>query len=223
MTLPRPVRGVLLDMDGTLCDTETVWRDAALVAATDLGVELDLGTYLSIVGIPLEQGRARMLEALGPSFPLDAWFSRCEDVVHGSEIPLKAGVLDLLDALEAAGLPAALCTSSGHAAVERHLGGRGVLERLSAVVAAGDYARSKPEPDPYLTAAARIGVPASDCLAVEDSPNGLRSAHAAGCVTVMVPDLVAPTDEVRALCDLVVSDLGALARGIAARTSPTPR
>lgn len=209
-------------MDGTLCDTETAWRDAAFVAAADLGVELDMGTYLSIVGIPLEQGRARMLEALGPSFPLDAWFATCEQVVHGAEIPLKAGVLELLDAVEAAGLPAALCTSSSHAAVERHLGASGLLGRLTAVVAQGDYVRSKPEPDPYLAAAARLGVPASDCLAVEDSPNGLRSAHAAGCVTVMVPDLVQPTDEVRALCDLVVSDLGALARGIAARTSPTP-
>ena len=125
--------------------------------------------------------------------------------------------------MEAAGLPAALCTSSSHRAVERHLGGTGVLERLQAVVAQGDYARSKPSPDPYLTAAARLGLAAADCLAVEDSPNGLRSAHAAGCVTVMVPDLVHPTDEVRKLCDLVVSDLGALVAGIAARTSPTPR
>ncbi|MGQ2969288.1 MAG: HAD family hydrolase [Allorhizobium sp.] len=66
------------------------------------------------------------------------------------------------------------------------------------MIAQGDYARGKPAPDPYLMAAERLGVAPQDCLALEDSHNGIRSAHAAGMMAVMVPDLLAPTEEIEA-------------------------
>jgi beta-phosphoglucomutase-like phosphatase (HAD superfamily) len=82
-----------------------------------------------------------------------------------------------------------------------------LTERFHAVIGHGDYEYSKPAPDPFLVAAKLLGVPASFCLALEDSHNGVRSASAAGMMTVMVPDLVLPTGEIRDLCHSVVHSL----------------
>jgi beta-phosphoglucomutase-like phosphatase (HAD superfamily) len=91
--------------------------------------------------------------------------------------------------------------------VQRTLGPSGILPRFDAVVAAGDYPRGKPNPDPFLTAAGRLGAAPEDCLALEDSHNGVRAAHAAGMMTVMVPDLLAPTDEMHAKCLAIAESL----------------
>jgi beta-phosphoglucomutase-like phosphatase (HAD superfamily) len=79
--------------------------------------------------------------------------------------------------------------------------------RFHAVIGHGDYENSKPAPDPFLLAAKRLGVPAAFCLALEDSHNGVRSASAAGMMTIMVPDLVPPTEEIGFLCHRVVESL----------------
>jgi HAD superfamily hydrolase (TIGR01509 family) len=121
------------------------------------------------------------------------------------DLQLKAGVVELLDDLDALGLPRAIATSSTHASVERQLGG--MTGRFQAVVAHGDYARGKPSPDPFLTAAERLGVVPSACLGLEDSHNGVRAAHAAGLMTIMVPDLLEATEEMRGLCVAVAETL----------------
>ena len=74
-------------------------------------------------------------------------------------------------------------------------------------MASGDYARAKPAPDPFLTAAERLGVAPQDCLALEDSHNGVRAAHAAGMMTIMVPDLLDATEEMQTLCVRIARDL----------------
>ncbi|WP_333631287.1 HAD family hydrolase [Agrobacterium cavarae] len=103
-----------------------------------------------------------------------------------------------------------MATSSSHAIVQSHLSGHGLAGRFDAIIAHGDYAASKPSPDPVLTAARRLGVDPAFCLALEDSFNGVRSASTAGMMTLMVPDLLQPTPEVPSLCAGVVSDLNAV-------------
>ena len=83
----------------------------------------------------------------------------------------------------------------------------GLADRFDAIVGRGDYETGKPAPDPFLEAAKRLKVEPRLCLALEDSHNGVRSASSAGMMTVMVPDLLEPTDEIRALCALVADDL----------------
>jgi len=83
----------------------------------------------------------------------------------------------------------------------------GLAERFDAIVGRGDYAAGKPAPDPFLKAAERLGVEPRLCLALEDSHNGVRSACAAGMMTVMVPDLVPPTEDIRSLCIAIAADL----------------
>jgi beta-phosphoglucomutase-like phosphatase (HAD superfamily) len=85
-----------------------------------------------------------------------------------------------------------------------------LADRFHAVIGHGDYVASKPSPDPFLTAAKRLGVDPALCLALEDSHNGVRSASAAGMMTIMVPDLIPATDEIQGLCTLVVDDLHAV-------------
>jgi beta-phosphoglucomutase-like phosphatase (HAD superfamily) len=91
--------------------------------------------------------------------------------------------------------------------VRRNLAAHDLEQRFHAVVAHGDYLLGKPNPDPYLKAAERLGKSPENCLALEDSYNGVRSAAAAGMMTIMVPDLIQPTDEIRKLCLTVVQDL----------------
>jgi len=210
MTLPRRVQAVVFDMDGLLVDTETVFRDAMMAVSERQGRDLPLPVFLSMVGAPREQNRRVALDHFGPDFAYDIWIEEVSDLAQARialGVTLKAGVVELLDDLQALKIPRAVATSSSHAAVERQLGPAGLIPRFQAIVAAGDYARGKPNPDPFLTAADRLGVDPAACLALEDSHNGVRAAHAAGMMTIMVPDLLEATDEISALCVTIAASL----------------
>jgi len=210
MTLPRVAKAVVFDMDGLLFDTESVYRDAMIATARDLGLEMPPELFLRLVGLPWIANVPMLREHYGPDFDPESFraeATRRFHLVADAGIGLKAGVIEILDALDDLGLPRAIAISSMHHTVEHHLGQHGLIDRFHAVVANGDYARGKPAPDPYLTAAARLGIASEDCLAVEDSHSGVRAAHAAGMMTVMVPDLLDPTEEMRTLCVRIAGDL----------------
>jgi HAD superfamily hydrolase (TIGR01509 family) len=151
-----------------------------------------------------------MLDALGQQFPIDDYYERMTErfvELSATELRLKPGVLELLDVLDDLELPRCIATSSAHETVQDHLSAHELTHRFRAVIGHGDYENSKPAPDPYLLAARRLGIPAASCLALEDSFSGVRSASAAGAMTIMVPDLVSPTDEIRSLCCFVMQSL----------------
>jgi HAD superfamily hydrolase (TIGR01509 family) len=210
MSLPRAAKAVIFDMDGLLFDSESVYRDAMMATARDGGFELPNELFLKLVGIPWA-GNITLLKAhYGEDFDTEAFrkeATRRFHIVADAEICLKAGVIEILDYLDDVRLPRAVATSSLHDTVQHHLGQHGLLDRFDALVAQGDYARGKPAPDPFLTAAERLGVAAQDCLALEDSHNGVRAAHAAGMMTIMVPDLLHATEEMESLCVRIARDL----------------
>lgn len=217
MMLPRPVRAVVFDMDGLLCDTESVYLAAMREAAAARGLDMPLALFQSMVGLPGPASDRKVLDHWGEDFPLAEFNAEILTFVEAAceaGIALKAGVLELLDHLDEAGLPRAIATSSSHRAVARHLGASGIVPRFHAVVARGDYANGKPAADPFLTAAARLGIDPADCLALEDSHNGVRAASAAGMMTVMVPDLLEATEEMRGLCRHVAADLHEVLAGL---------
>jgi HAD superfamily hydrolase (TIGR01509 family) len=210
MVFPRPIRAVVFDMDGLLVDTEALIRDIMVELVAARGAHLPPEVFKRMIGLPNEASDAVARGYFGPDFPLDEVFADVSARVHAAceiGVALKAGVLELLDHLDAARIPRAICTSSSHASVQRTLGPSGILPRFDAIVASGDYPRGKPNPDPFLTAAARLDVAPQDCLALEDSHNGIRAAHAAGMMTVMVPDLLDPTDEMRDKCVHIAESL----------------
>jgi HAD superfamily hydrolase (TIGR01509 family) len=208
--LPRPVHAVVFDMDGLLVDSEAMFRDATMHVAAELGHVLPLEVFLRMIGLPSEESRKIALDHFGANFPFDAFnaavWARAK-ARHEEGVPLKPGVTELLDHLDRAGIPRAIATSSSHGTVELQLGRRGLKSRFDTIVAAGDYARGKPSPDPYLTASERLAVEPELCLALEDSHNGVRAASAAGMMTVMVPDLLEATSEMRALCCCIAPSL----------------
>ncbi len=210
MTLPRPVAAVVFDMDGLLFDTERLYERAFISAAAELGHPGDQDTCRLLIGAPWPLGRRILLERYGADFRVDdftaVWLSHFRRLIE-VDLPLKAGALELLALLDEHDLPRAIATSSSHQTVQHHLGFHDLAARFHAIVAAGDYANGKPAPDPFLLAAERLGVDARDCLALEDSFHGVRAASAAGMMTVMVPDLLQPTDEIRALCAFVAESL----------------
>ncbi len=210
MKLPHLPSAVVFDMDGLLFDTEALYQEAFTLAASDRGYDMPAAVFLSMVGHPWPVNRGQLLDHYGHAFPVDEFgeavrqhFSSMAD----TRLRLKPGVLELLNLLDELRLLRAIATSSKHDTVQHHLAAHALHGRFHAVVAQGDYAASKPAPDPYLNAAERLGVDPLSCLALEDSYAGVRSASSAGMTTIMVPDLLQPTDEIRRLCAHVAADL----------------
>ena len=118
---------------------------------------------------------------------------------------------DIKETFEKLGIPKAVASSNGPGAIRAYLTGAGIAGRFDQVISGNDCARSKPEPDIFLLAAERLGVPPEACLVVEDSPSGVRAGRAAGMTVCMIPDLAPFTEELRPCCDWVLPSLKELA------------
>jgi HAD superfamily hydrolase (TIGR01509 family) len=215
MTLPRSPAAVIFDMDGLLFDTEGLYGEAILTAAAEVGCAMSREVFLQLIGRSREVNHRFLLDHYGADYPLEALiatWSRHFQTLAATGLPLKPGAAELLDLLDELELPRAIATSNSHAVAQRHLASHGLADRFHGVVAHGDYTTGKPAPDPFLKAAERLDVAPSLCLALEDSHNGVRSASAAGMMTIMVPDLIPPTKEIHGLCTLIVDDLHAVCR-----------
>ncbi len=216
MHLPQTPAAVVFDMDGLLFDTEALYQRAIAAAAAEGGHDLT-SVSSQMIGVPVDRSRQLLLDLYGAMFPADEFLGavfRHFDLIAATHLMLKPGVVELLDALDDLQLPRAIATSSAHHRVQGHLVAHNLEGRFDVIVGHGDYTASKPAPDPFLVAAERLSTKSSLCLALEDSHNGVRSAHAAGMMTVMVPDLLMPTEEIRALCSFVASDLHEVRRTI---------
>ena len=210
MRLTSRPEAVVFDMDGLLFDTEVIVRDAIIAAGPRLGYQVPHSLFLSLLGLASDASREKLLEHYGPAFDVEAFWAAVGEHYHRlieERHFLKDGVVELLDWLDAQAIPRGIATSSHRAQVQRNLAKHDLSGRFDVIVAHGDCEFGKPHPAPFLTAARLLKVDAARCLALEDSFNGVRSANAAGMMTVMVPDLLEPTDEIRALCVAVATDL----------------
>jgi HAD superfamily hydrolase (TIGR01509 family) len=210
MSFPRTVKAVVFDMDGLLVDTETVIFRAMQDVAGGLGGELPFATFQRMVGLQDAASNQIVADHFGEGFDLAAWVLAVRAHSHeqmAAGVALKAGVVEILDYLADVGLPCAIATSSSLTAVRRNLGPGGLVDRFAALITKEVQSQGKPHPEPFLKAAAALGVAPADCLALEDSHNGVRSASSAGMMTVMVPDMLDPTEEMRTLTVRIAHDL----------------
>lgn len=197
-------------MDGLLIESETLYRDSFLAASDEGGHGMRVETYQKVCGSPWDVITGTIFADYGADFPIDsfrdAWLRHLA-VLMAEGVALKPGVVEILDLLDRLDIRRAIATSSRHESVTRHLGPYDLLRRFDTIVARGDYTDPKPSPMPYLTAAKRLGIDPGQCLALEDSYHGVRSASSAGMLTIMVPDVAPPTDEMREKCIAVSNDL----------------
>jgi len=212
--LPFLPHAVVFDMDGLLIESETLYRDSFLAASDEGGHGMRVETCQKVCGSPWDVITGTIFADYGADFPIDsfrdAWLRHLA-VMMAEGVALKPGVVEILDLLDRLDIRRAIATSSRHDSVTRHLGPYDLLKRFDTIVARGDYSEPKPSPMPYLTAAKRLGIDPGRCLALEDSWHGVRSASSAGMMTIMVPDVAPPTEEMREKCIAVSTDLHAVA------------
>lgn len=216
MTRLSPPAAVLFDMDGLLIDSEPTWFQAEVDMLAGYGYTLGPEHYPHVLGKPLEVSTAYLLELTG--HPVSA--ADFEDGIERAMIerlrdgvPMMPGAKELLVALEAAGIPLALVSASSRRIVDACLPAIGP-DHFTVTISGSDVELGKPNPDPYLKAAALLGVDPLQCAVLEDSPTGTASAHTAGCRVVAVPHAapVEPRERVTIVDSLRRVDLAFLQR-----------
>ena len=206
------IQGVIFDMDGLMFDTERLWDTLWEPACAELGVPLpdDMPRFLAggrgLAGDNLQRHIAEFIPDADPKKVLQTIW-RLVDDRFAEGVPCKPGLKELLSTLEDLGIPRIVASSSPRNMIEMNLQTSGTVRYFHDVVSGTEVAHSKPAPDTFLLAAQKLRLDPKDCLVLEDSFNGIRAGRAAGCVTVMVPDLMQPTEEITRLYDRKCDDL----------------
>ena len=205
------VKGVIFDMDGLMFDTERLWDTLWEPACRELGLPLppDMQKFTAGGRGLAGENLCRHVASYIPGDPkkLLAKIWQLADTRFAEGVPCKKGLKELLTALEDLGMPRIVASSSPRNMIEMNLQTIGTARYFHDVVSGTEVAHSKPAPDTFLLAAQKLRLAPKDCLVLEDSFNGIRAGRAAGCVTVMVPDLMQPTEEITRLYDRKCDDL----------------
>jgi HAD superfamily hydrolase (TIGR01509 family) len=188
------LQAVLFDMDGLLVDSEPLWFEVEHAVMTKLGGDWTPHDQQALVGSSLHRSVDYLLRRASRPASRDevaGWLiGGMVDLLAERELAVMPGAIGLLAQVKAAGIPRVLVTSSERVIMDAVLASLATHEiEFTATVCAADVRRPKPEPEPYQRAAALVGADPACCIALEDSPNGVAAALAAGCVTIAVPGI----------------------------------
>ncbi len=218
------IKAVLFDMDGTMYDTEKLSVDGWVWAAKECGSPLTREQILQFRGRPMRVNAAAFAGWYGSE---DLYYhirkfrtAYVEKYLAEQGVPVKPGLFEVLSAIKEKGIKTCIATGTARAIASEYWEKTGVLPWFDATVCGDEMKVGKPDPEPFLRAAAAVGEDPKDCAVLEDSPNGLISAHWAGCMVIDIPDLDEPTDEIRAICDYVFPSLHEVAELV--RSWPEP-
>ena len=212
------IKAVVFDMDGVLIDTEKHYYEAWQEAARSFGYDFRSEHALMLRSCDANVAAKMMKGIFGEDFDYFAVREVRRGLVaerlkkYGLE--KKPGLDEILDYLRQNGIKTAVATATPIELTLEHLTKIGVKDKFDKIVSAKQVANGKPAPDVYLYVCEQIGENPADCIAVEDSPNGIKSAYAAGCKPVMVPDLTQPDNEIMPLLYGVADTLADIKRFI---------
>ena len=205
------MKAVVFDMDGVLFDTEVLCMKSWVTAAREWGLPGMEEVFPQCIGLNANDSRRIVLGAYGEDFDYSRFRQETADwfkaYVEEKGLPIKPGAGEILEWLNSSGYAVGLASSTREEAVRSHLERSGFGKYFSVVVTGNMVEHPKPLPDIYLLACRRLGVDPAGTYAVEDSPNGIRSAHRAGMCPLMVPDMIPPDEEMRRLSARIFSSL----------------
>ncbi|MBQ8959980.1 MAG: HAD family phosphatase [Ruminococcus sp.] len=205
------IRGAVFDMDGLLIDTEKLYLKYWKQAAADFGYEMKDEHVFAIRSLARKFSIPKLKSFFGEDLPTEEIRARRTELIDAdierNGITVKKGMRELMGYLRERGVRTAVATSTARDRTERYLGKIGAGELFDAVICGDMVSSGKPDPEIYLTAAKALGLAPQECAAFEDSPNGIRAAHAAGCEAIMIPDLTPPEEEIIPLLSAVYPDL----------------
>lgn len=205
------IKGVIFDMDGVLFDTEKLMKEGWLKAAEELHFTITEEHFKHMRGSSRDRSFALFQEWFHGTVNYDEGrairSAYVDDYIKKYSVPEKKGLRELLSYLKEQKLSWAVATSTDRRRAQTYWDMAGITSFMAASVCGNEVARSKPEPDIFLSAAQKLGLSPSQCMVVEDSINGLKAAKAAGCVSCMVPDLTPYTCDLAPVCDHVCIDL----------------
>jgi len=205
------IKAIIFDMDGLMLDTEPIAEMGWRRALADWGYHLSHELYLPVIGTTIVNARRVWVESFGADLPIEAIYKRHQEYInahideHG--IPIKPGLLDLLTWLEQRHFPKAVGSSTQRARVLHKLNFTGLQDYFNIIVGGDEVTHGKPAPDIFLAAAELLHISPHECVVLEDSEAGIRAAHAAGMISIMIPDLKTPSAEIKPLARQIFPSL----------------
>ncbi len=205
---------IVFDVDGVLFDTESIMYHVWEEMGRKFGRPQIVTHYLEFVGQNRADNLSRLQRLYGPDFPGLDFLLQCSDRCHErletEGVPFKPGVRELLEDLRERNIPMALATSTNSVRTARRMEMTGLGPYFQTIVTGDMVSHSKPDPEIYRIACEQLGVAPAHALAVEDSPNGIYSAHGAGMQVVMIPDLIPCRAELQPMLLACLPSLAAL-------------
>ncbi|MBQ8378884.1 MAG: HAD family phosphatase [Oscillospiraceae bacterium] len=205
------IKGVIFDMDGLMIDTEKLLTRFWCEAANLYGFNMTMEHVLGIRSLAAKFAEPKLKGIFGESFDYMAVRAKrielMNDYIEKNGIEKKKGLDDLLEYLKQNGYSIAVATATDLKRTTAYLTRINIFHYFDKIVCASMVKSGKPEPDIYLKASEELGLSPSECIALEDSPNGIISAHRAGCKPIMIPDLSEPDEELLKICEARLDSL----------------
>ena len=205
------IKGVIFDMDGVLLNSEVLYQRFWLESLHYYGYPAEKEHILALRSLTGKNAELKLKSFFGDSLDYEKVKNKrivlMDEYVRKNGVEIKKGADEILPYLKKKGIKIALATSSPYERAQEHLGMAGLFKYFDQCVCGGMVKNSKPQPDIYLLASEKLGLKPCECIAIEDSPNGVKSAVNAGCKTVMIPDLTPCTEDLRNDLFAICNDL----------------